>query len=63
VCPETAELAVPAVQVTKPTLTIHRSVKDENSGTAMLVCPGGGYWNLYWQLESEVWLDSLSPVT
>ena len=27
----------------------------------MLICPGGGYWNLYWQLEGEevaAWLNS-----
>ena len=36
--------------VTKPTITIHRPVKDKDTGTAMLICPGGGYWNLYWQL-------------
>src|SRR5881397_738622 len=48
--------------VTKPTLTIYRPAKDKNTGTAMLVCPGGGYWNLYWQLEGEevaAWLNSL----
>ena len=28
----------------------------------MLICPGGGYWNLYWELEGEevaAWLNSL----
>ena len=28
----------------------------------MLICPGGGYWNLYWQFEGEevaAWLNSL----
>jgi acetyl esterase/lipase len=28
----------------------------------MLICPGGGYWNLYWELEGEEvakWLNSL----
>jgi acetyl esterase/lipase len=28
----------------------------------MLICPGGGYWNLYWQLEGEevaAWLNSI----
>lgn len=27
----------------------------------MLICPGGGYWNLYWELEGEevaAWLNS-----
>src|SRR5436305_12172928 len=37
--------------VTKPTITIYRPAKDKDTGTAMLVCPGGGYWNLFWQLE------------
>jgi acetyl esterase/lipase len=48
--------------VTKPTLTIYRPAKDKDTGTAMLICPGGGYWNLYWQLEGEevaAWLNSL----
>src|SRR5205823_7584196 len=28
--------------VTKPTLTIYRPAKDKDTGTAMLICPGGG---------------------
>jgi acetyl esterase/lipase len=48
--------------VSKPTLTIHRPAKEKDSGTAMLICPGGGYWNLFWQLEGEevaAWLNSI----
>jgi acetyl esterase/lipase len=48
--------------VTKPTITIYRPPKNKDTGTAMLICPGGGYWNLYWQLEGEevaAWLQSL----
>jgi acetyl esterase/lipase len=48
--------------VTKPTITIYRPAKGKASGTAVLICPGGGYWNLYWQLEGEevaAWLNSL----
>jgi acetyl esterase/lipase len=48
--------------VTKPTLTIYRPAKDKDTGTAMLICPGGGYWNLFWELEGEevaAWLNSL----
>jgi acetyl esterase/lipase len=48
--------------VTKPTLTIYRPAKDKDTGAAVLICPGGGYWNLYWQLEGEevaAWLNSL----
>src|SRR2546430_4990747 len=48
--------------VTKPTVTIYRPPKEKDSGTAMLICAGGGYWNLYWQLEGEEvaeWLNSI----
>ena len=48
--------------VTKPTLTIYQPAKNENTGTAMVICPGGGYWDLYWELEGEevaAWLNSL----
>ena len=36
--------------VSKPTITIYRPQKEKETGTAMLICPGGGYWDLYWQL-------------
>jgi acetyl esterase/lipase len=48
--------------VIKPTLTIYQPAKDKNTGTAMLICPGGGYWDLYWELEGEevaAWLNSI----
>ena len=48
--------------VSRPTITIYRPPKDHDTGTAVLICPGGGYWNLYWQLEGEevaAWLNSL----
>src|SRR5689334_8703393 len=48
--------------VTKPTLTIYRPPREKDTGTAVLICPGGGYWNLYWQLEGEEvaeWLNSI----
>ena len=48
--------------VTKPTLTIYRPAKEKETGTAMLIWPGGGYWNLYWQLEGEevaAWANSI----
>jgi acetyl esterase/lipase len=47
--------------VSKPTLTIYRPAKDKDTGAAVLICPGGGYWNLYWELEGEevaAWLNS-----
>ena len=48
--------------VTKPTITIYRPAKEKDTGAAMLICPGGGYWNLFWELEGEevaAWLNSL----
>jgi acetyl esterase/lipase len=48
--------------VTKPTLTVYQPARDKNTGTAMLICPGGGYWDLYWELEGEevaAWLNSV----
>jgi acetyl esterase/lipase len=48
--------------VSRPTITVYRPAKDKDTGTALLICPGGGYWNLYWQLEGEevaTWLNSL----
>jgi acetyl esterase/lipase len=48
--------------VSKPSITIYRPAKDKDTGTAMVICPGGGYWNLYWELEGEevaAWLNSL----
>jgi acetyl esterase/lipase len=48
--------------VTKPSITIYRPAKDKDTGTAVIICPGGGYWNLYWELEGEevaAWLNSL----
>src|SRR3954447_4591699 len=47
--------------VSKPTLTVYPAPKDRNTGTAMLICPGGGYWDLYWELEGEevaAWLNA-----
>ena len=46
--------------VTKPTLTVFRPPAGKNTGAAMLICPGGGYWNLAWDLEGEevaAWLN------
>ncbi|MGI8970145.1 MAG: alpha/beta hydrolase [Dehalococcoidia bacterium] len=48
--------------VTKPTLTLYPAAREKNTGAAMLICPGGGYWNLAWDLEGEevaAWLNSL----
>jgi acetyl esterase/lipase len=48
--------------VTKPTLTLFRPARERNTGTAVLICPGGGYWNLAWDLEGEEvasWLKTI----
>ncbi|MGH7173036.1 MAG: alpha/beta hydrolase [Gemmataceae bacterium] len=48
--------------VSKPTLTIFRPAKDKDTGAAVVICPGGGYNILAWDLEgTEVadWLNSI----
>ena len=48
--------------VTKPTITVYPAAKDKNTGVAMLICPGGGYHNLGWDVEGEevaAWLNSV----
>jgi acetyl esterase/lipase len=48
--------------VTKPTLTVYRPDKEKDTGVAMLICPGGGYHNLGWDVEGEevaAWLNSI----
>jgi acetyl esterase/lipase len=48
--------------VTRPTLTVCQPAKDKNTGVAMLICPGGGYHNLAWDVEGEevaAWLNSI----
>jgi acetyl esterase/lipase len=47
--------------VSRPTLTVYRPPAAKNTGTAMLICPGGGYHELFWELEGEevaAWLNS-----
>lgn len=48
--------------VTKPELHIYRPAKDKDTGTAMLIAPGGGYHNLGWDVEgTEIaeWCNSI----
>jgi acetyl esterase/lipase len=48
--------------VSQPTITVYRPAPEKNTGTAMVICPGGGYWDLYWELEGEevaAWLNSV----
>lgn len=48
--------------VTEPTMTVLRAPADKANGAAVLVCPGGGYHILAWDLEGTeiaAWLNSL----
>ncbi len=48
--------------VTKPTITVYKPDKEKDTGTAVLICPGGGYHILAMDLEgTEVadWLNSI----
>jgi len=48
--------------VSKPTITVFRPPQDKNTGVAMIICPGGGYHNLGWDVEGEEvaeWLTSI----
>src|SRR5262245_66544568 len=48
--------------VSKPTITIFRPARDKDTGASMLICPGGGYNILAWDLEGEevaAWLNSI----
>lgn len=47
--------------VSKPTITVFKPPADKDTGTAVVVCPGGGYNILAWDLEgTEVcdWLNA-----
>lgn len=48
--------------VFKPTLTVFHPPKDIDTGASVIICPGGGYYILAWDLEgTEVaqWLNSI----
>jgi len=48
--------------VTKPTIEVYKPAKAPDTGTAVVVCPGGGYSILAWDLEgTEIcrWLNSI----
>ena len=59
---EVTEPTVLVTNVTRPSITVYPPPQDRNTGAALIICPGGGYWNLYWQLEGEEvakWANSL----
>src|SRR5262249_14738554 len=37
--------------VSRPTITVYRPAREKNVGTTVIVCPGGGYHILAWDLE------------
>lgn len=39
--------------VSRPSISIYQPPRDKSTDTAMVICPGGGYWNLYWEVEGE----------
>ena len=46
--------------VTRPSIKVCLPTADRNTGTAMVICPGGGYHDLFWDLEGEevaAWLN------
>lgn len=48
--------------ITEPSVSIYRPPADKNTGAAVVICPGGGYHILAWDLEgTEVceWLNSI----
>jgi acetyl esterase/lipase len=48
--------------VSKPSITVYRAPRDKDTHTAVVVCPGGGYSILAWDLEgTEIceWLNSI----
>jgi acetyl esterase/lipase len=59
---EVTESTRMVTNVSRPSIAIYRPAHGKNTGTAAIVCPGGGYWNLYWELEGEEvasWLNAL----
>jgi len=58
---EVTESTKMITNVTNPTITVFRPPQPLDSETALLIFPGGGYWNLYWEVEGEEvasWLTS-----
>ena len=59
---EVVESTTLVTNVTRPSITIYRPDKEHDAHCAVIICPGGGYWNLYWQLEGEEvakWANSI----
>jgi len=47
--------------VSKPAISVYRPAKEKDTGAAIVICPGGGYWDLFYEIEGEevaAWLNS-----
>lgn len=58
----TARKVIRITNVSRPTISFFPAPKEKNTGAAVLVCPGGGYNILAWDLEGEevaAWLNSI----
>jgi acetyl esterase/lipase len=48
--------------ISKPSITVYRPAKGADTGAAVIIAPGGGYYVLAWDLEGEevaAWLNSI----
>src|ERR1051326_4145163 len=57
-----ADNTIRLTNVTQPTITVYRPAADKDTGTAVVICPGGGYNILAWNKEgTEVaeWLNGI----
>jgi acetyl esterase/lipase len=48
--------------VTRPTISVFHAGATNKAEVAIVICPGGGYWNLAWDKEGEevaAWLNTL----
>ncbi|MBW8843747.1 MAG: alpha/beta hydrolase [Burkholderiales bacterium] len=64
--PERVDANGSIANVSVPTLTVVPPAVDRPNGTAVILCPGGGYRYLSWQREGEqyaAWLSTLGITT
>ncbi len=62
VAPDKGDKIIRFGNVSNPTLSVYPAPKDKNTGAAVVICPGGGYNILAWNLEgTEVaeWLNTI----
>ncbi|MGE3807283.1 MAG: alpha/beta hydrolase [Gemmataceae bacterium] len=62
ILPDKGDKTIRVTNVTNPTLSVYPAPKDKNTGTAVVICPGGGYTILAWNKEgTEIaeWLNTI----